>query len=367
MRKRSYALGAVLVALVLVILPACNLLGGGLKVGVVTDVGTVDDHNFNQYSWEGAQAGANDIGASSTVVVPQNSSDYATKINDYVEQGYGIIVTVGFLLTNDTLTAAKANPDIDFIGVDQFPCITPEGAPDLTFACAGTGDIATLIPNFQGLLYAEAQAGYLAGIVAGSLTQTNEVATLGGPSFVPPVWNYMRGFQNGVASVNPGAKVDYVYASEDPVQGFNDPDFGKTFGDQFLQQNPNVDFLFQVAGKTGNGFIAAACDAGIYAIGVDVDEHLSLDPSPACLVTSAEKHLAASVQAAVNRTQDEAGYTGGIQFNDATNDGIGLSGFYDYQSMITPEIQAAIDAALAGLADGSVDECSPTPCTSDGT
>src|SRR5450759_5551068 len=85
--------------------------GSALKIGVVTDVGKVDDKNFNQYSYEGAQKAAADLGATVQYVVPKDPSDYAKDIQGFVDQKFNVIVTVGFNLGTDTIKAAKAHPD----------------------------------------------------------------------------------------------------------------------------------------------------------------------------------------------------------------------------------------------------------------
>ena len=254
-----------------------------LKIGVVTDVGTLDDRNFNQYSWEGALRGAAAIGAAQPQnIVTTQSADYDKNIQSFVGQNYNIIVTIGFALGDATLAAAKANPNIHFIGVDQFQA----GAD----AAAGAG-----LANYESVIFNEAQAGYLAGIVAASISKSGHIAAIGGSGTIPPVVNYMRGYENGAKSVKSDATVTLKYVSDDLTAAFNDPTGGKTFGDQFLQQNSDVDVLFQVAGKTGNGLIQAAQAAGIYAIGVDVDQHASLPDSAECIVTSAEKKLTLAV------------------------------------------------------------------------
>ena len=123
-----------------------------------------EDKSFNQSSNEGAQDAATAIGGEHDVIVTKQVSDYASNIQSFVDQGYDVIVTIGFLIGTDTAKAAKANPDVTFIGVDQGVCVDETGAPDPTFACKG--DAATLLPNYQGIVFAEAQPGYLAGIVA---------------------------------------------------------------------------------------------------------------------------------------------------------------------------------------------------------
>jgi basic membrane protein A len=340
---------------------------GDWVVGVVTDVGTVDDKNFNEYSYNGAVAGAADIGAPEVdVAVPDDASQYASLIQNFVDTDHNIIVTVGFNLTNDTIVAALANPNVWFVGVDQAPCIDEAGAPDPNFGCAG--DPATLIPNFVGLQYKEDQAGYLAGIVAASISENGTVGAIGGINLVPAVVRYIQGYELGAISVNPDINVvsDYVSTSDFGV-AFNDPGAGKDFANQFIDTN-SPDVLFQVAGKTGNGVLEAACAADIHGIGVDVDQWLSLsadtDPTYDCIVTSAEKHLATSVQDTINQIADgSVAPTGGVLVFDANNDGIGISPENSGAGLITPEIQALIDAAIAGMQDGSVVTC-PETCGS---
>ncbi|PZR60198.1 MAG: BMP family ABC transporter substrate-binding protein [Chloroflexi bacterium] len=380
MRKPRYGLGAGAVA-ASIILAACQGGGAGnstsgssstpstsagpsnsLKIGLVTDVGTLDDKNFNQFSWEGAKKGAADIGAPAPKsVVTTASADYAKNIKSFVDQKFDIIVTVGFALGNDTTKAAKANPGIKFIGVDQGVCVTEQGEPDPSFGCKGDG--AKLLPNYQGLVFKEAQPGYLAGIVAGSISKSGHIAAIGGTKVVPAVANYMAGYANGAAKVNPNVKVELQYVSDQPdAKAFNDPAGGKAFAEQLLAKNKDVDVLFQVAGKTGNGVLQAACNANIHAIGVDVDQHLSTPESAKCIVTSAEKKLTKAVSDAIKRVSEKTDKGGTVPL-DITTDSIGLAPFYDFQNLITPEIQTRIDDAMKGLKDGSVDPCKPMKCS----
>jgi basic membrane protein A len=275
-------------------------------------------------------------------------------------------VTVGFNLNNDTLVAAKNNPKVWFIGVDQNACVDSTGAPDSTFACAG--DASQLLPNFVGMQYQEDQAGYLAGIVAGSITANNTVAAIGGTNLVPAVVRYIQGFELGAKSANKKVKVDTAYVATDNFgDAFNNPGLGTTFADQFIQTN-HPDVVFQVAGKTGNGILESACSNGLLGIGVDVDQYLSLnaetDTTYSCIVTSAEKHLSASVSNTIQQIYlgNDLGLDpfGSLHFN-AANGGIGVSPEHGTAALITPEIQAALDTATAGMADGSLVTC-PENC-----
>jgi len=364
MRIRSMGL-VVLSAVVLVAAAACSSTGGGasagastagkaLKIGLVTDVGGLNDKSFNEASWAGTQAGAAKVGGTAANIVTKAPADYATNIQTFIDQKYDVIVTVGFALGDATLKAAQANPNVKFIGVDQFICV-PKDAYDKT--CAGT------IPgNYQGVIFVEAQAGYLVGIVAGTLTKSNVIGAVGGINTVPPVVSYIRGYQNGALSVNSKVNVLIQYADTDITKAFNEPDKGKTIAEQMIAQN--ADWLFQVAGGTGVGVLQAACaKPGVYGIGVDVDQAPAF-PDLHCIVTSAEKHLATAISAAIQRIAAGTDKGGNI-VNDAKSDpvGVGISDFHDLKSMMTTDLQSKIDAALAGLKSGTIDPCKPNPCT----
>jgi basic membrane protein A and related proteins len=324
-----------------------------IKVGVVTDVGQLEDKSFNQSSNEGALAAATQSGGSHDVIVTQAISDYAANIQTFVDQKFDVIVTVGFLLGTDTAKAAKANPSIHFVGVDQGVCVDETGAPDSTFACKG--DAATLLPNYQGIVFAEAQPGYLAGIVAASLNKSGTIGAVGGTN-VPAVVNYWRGYENGAKSVKPDIKVLYQETDPDPSKGFNDQSKGKTIANQFMDQGADV--IFQIAGLTGQGALEAVCAKNLYGIGVDVDQFLSSPSVSKCIVTSAEKKLVDSTASAIEAIAAGTNPGGNVFLNaSSTPPGIGLSPFHDMQSLITPEIQAKIDKAFNDMKAGTLDPC----------
>src|SRR5687768_5228104 len=328
-----------------------------LKIGVVTDVGQLEDKSFNQAAYEGGQAAAESVGADFDVIVTQNISDYRQNIQTFIDQGFNVIVTVGFLIGTDTTIAAKENPDVTFIGVDQGICVDAEGAPDPTFACAG--DAATLLPNYQGIVFAEEQAGYLAGIVAASISESGVIGAVGGTN-VPAVVAYNAGYVAGAQSVNPDIQTLYQETNPDPAKGFNDPATGKAIAQQFIGQGADV--LFQVAGLTGQGVLEAACDAGIYGIGVDVDQVETLPNLSGCIVTSAEKKLRDTVQAATESVADGTFQAGTVSYNAASDPpAIGLSPYHEFEDLITPEIQAKLDEAMAAMASGELQPARTLP------
>src|SRR5687768_1122654 len=338
--------------------------GADLKIGVVTDVGTVNDKNFNEYTYVGAQQGAAAVGAAEPpVVVPTSDADYGPLIQAFIDQDFDVIVATGFNLVPATAAAVKANPETWFIGVDHAPCISATGDLDPTFADC-SGDIATLLPKYIAISYAEDQAGYLAGIVAANAVPAPDIiGAIGGVSLCGPCIRYIQGYEMGAKSVNPDISVKAAWVSDSVFRlGFADQAAGKTFGQQFIQQNAGIDVLFQVAGLTGNGVLDAACEAEIHAVGVDVDQHESYAAAQACILTSAEKKLANSVQQSIEAI---AGGTakGGKTIFDAANDGIGVSPFYDAASKLAPDTQAKVDEAIAAMKAGTLETC-PADCGS---
>ena len=293
--------------------------------------------------------------------MPKDASEYAADIQAFVDQKYNVIVTVGFNMTAETVKAAKANPGVSFVGVDQSPvCVDEQGNPDATFACKG--DAKTADPNYTSLYFAEDQAGYLAGIVAAYASKSGSIGAIGGTTLCAPCVRYIQGYELGAKSIKADIKVSTAYVTSDfSAAAFNDPAGGKAFGQTFIKAH-KTDVLFQVAGKTGNGVLEAACAAKIYGIGVDVDQWTSIGaPGNACIITSAEKHVETAVKLAVTGIADKSLTAGDVLYN-AANDGIGVSDFHDKASLFGPEVTAALTTALAGMKDGSLKTCPDTDC-----
>jgi basic membrane protein A len=327
--------------------------GDALLIGGVTDVGQLEDKSFNEGGWCGTIAGATAVGGHAEVIVTEDPADYQQNMSTFIEQDYDVIVTYGFALGNDTAIAAKANPDVQFIGLDQSICVDEAGDPDPTFTCAG--DAAELLPNYQGLVFAEAQAGYLAGIAAATISETGVIGAVGGIESIPPVKFYIGGYHNGALSVNPDIEVLISYVSEDITTAFNDPTTGASLAEQMIGQDADV--IFQVAGLSGQGALEASCDADIYGIGVDVDQALAL-PNLTCIVTSAEKKLVDAVSEAIQRVADGSA-VGGTLVLDAASDPpkVAVSEFRNLPELMTDELQALLDDATAAMASGDLDPC----------
>ena len=160
MRIKRFVVPLALAATVAIVFGACSTQGtaapsGGvaapsgakaLKIGFVTDVGTLDDKSFNEAGWLGTKDAAAALGTTPANIVTKAPADYAANIATFVDQGYDVIVTSGFAMGDATTIAAKKYPKVGFVGTDQGVCILPDGAPDPKFGCKGDADEAPAQP-----------------------------------------------------------------------------------------------------------------------------------------------------------------------------------------------------------------------------
>ncbi len=299
-----------------------------LCIGLVTDVGRVDDKSFNQSAWEGAQQAAEALGAAEVnYVETTNATDYGANIALFADAGYDIIVTVGFAMGEATVEAAGTYPDIDFIGVDQF--------------------LGEEIPNVTGLVFNEDKAGFLAGVLAASLSESGTIASVLGTDLVPPVVAFNEGYQNGAMSVNPDINIIATYHPGGLDVAFTDPEWGATTAQQAIDQGADV--IFGAGGNTGNGaLIQAASVSGVWCIGVDSDQWETVPEAHPCLVSSAMKLITPGVVDLATMSVNGE-FPGGNFFGD-----VGLADFHDHADAVPQEVKDLLETTNAGLLDGSI-------------
>ncbi|HUF40208.1 MAG TPA: BMP family ABC transporter substrate-binding protein [Anaerolineales bacterium] len=298
-----------------------------LCVGLVTDVGEIDDRSFNQSAWEGVQRAESELGATVDYIETQDAADYAANIALFADQGYDIIVTVGFALGQATLDAAAAYPDVDFIGVDQF-----QGAT---------------VANVAGLIFPEDQAGFLAGALAAMLSESGTIAAVLGTDLVPPVVAFKEGYESGAAHINPDINIISTYHPGGLDVAFTDPEWGATTARQALDQGADV--IFGAGGKTGNGALQeTAAVAGAYCIGVDTDQWETVPEAHDCLVSSAMKLITPGVFDLIVASSE-----GSLPGGNAVGS-VGLAPFHDFDGQISQEIKDTLTDLDAMLRDGSL-------------
>ncbi|MGI9018175.1 MAG: BMP family lipoprotein [Euzebya sp.] len=314
---------------------ACDAYGDvtvaeDFNVGLVTDIGRIDDGTFNQFANDGMEAAAECLGFDTDVIETASEADYDSNIETILQGDPEIVVTVGFLIADATLAAAEANPDVSFVGIDQFQ---PE-YPD----------------NYVGILFREDQGGFLAGAMAALLSESGTIGVVGGLEVVPPVVRYVNGFQTGAQSINPDINVLSVY-----TDSFTDPAQGASAAQQFLGEGADV--IFGAGGQTGSGGILAAAEAGAWAIGVDQDEYNTTfgggsSPGADRLATSAIKRVDLGVFIQIGDFL-AGSFQGGVFILDAANGGITYADVHDAD--IPSDVLTQLEEIRAGLADGSIE------------
>jgi basic membrane protein A len=299
-----------------------------LCVGLVTDVGEVDDKSFNQSAWEGVQQAGTELGAIVNYVETKDAKDYQANIDLFGAKDYDIIVTVGFALGEATLEAAARYPEINFIGVDQFQ--------------------GEAVANVAGLVFSEDKAGFMGGALAAMLTESNTIAAVLGTDLVPPVVAFKEGYEGGAKYVNPDITVISTYHPGGLDVAFTDPEWGATTAKQAIDQGADV--IFGAGGKTGNGaLIETAGHDGLYCIGVDSDQWGTVPEAHPCLVSSAMKLITPGVFDLI-KMSNEGNFPAGNFFGD-----VGLAEFHDFDSQISQEIKDTLAEIREGLLDGSIE------------
>ncbi len=303
----------------------------GWRVSLITDIGKVDDGTFNQFAFEGMEAAVECFGiAESSFIETQSEADYEANIATALEGEPNTVITVGFLLTSDTQAAAEANPEVDFIGIDQF---LPEYPT-----------------NMAGVQFNEDESGYIAGVLAASLSESGVIGVVAGREDVPPVVKFVNGYTVGAQSVNPDIRVLSIYN-----ESFTDIAKGASDAAQFIGEGADV--IFGAGGQTGSGGIAAAAEQGVWAIGVDQDEYFTTfgggsTPGSEFLASSAIKRVDLSTFRLIADSIQEQ-FEGGLVVGTAANDLITYAEPHDAD--VPADVTAAVEAARVGLADGSIE------------
>ena len=346
--KKIYAV-LVFLLVAAMLLPACGPAAGGAPdcksasvfcVGLVTDVGKVDDKSFNQTAWEGVQKAKTDKVADNVQYIETtDAKDYDKNIATFADAGYDEIVTVGFNLTESTYAAAKKYPNTKFIGIDQF-LSKDDKHPEWPLA------------NLVSISYNEDQSGFLVGALGAMMSQSHKLGAVCGTDAVPPVWRYGEGYKAGAAyeDAKLGTKTDVTVVYHSDVgfdKTFTDPTWGADTANSMIDKGADV--IFGCGGKTGNGAVAAAAQRSVYAIGVDTDQYFTLPEAAKQLLSSAMKPETEPVAAVIALTKDGKFPTGGIYMGPS-----GYAPYHDLASKVPAAVDTEMQALLKGILDGSI-------------
>lgn len=309
-------------------------------VGLVTDVGKVNDKSFNQSAWEGVQKSQAD-GVADVIqyIETADAKDYAKNIAQFAEAGFDVIVTVGFGLGEATDAAALQYPNVWFIGVDQFQ------------AWEFDDDASNDIANVSGLVFPEDKAGFLVGALAAMMSKSHVIGAVCGTDVVPPVWRFGEGYKAGAAyadaQMGTTTEVLVVYHSDVGFdKTFTDPEWGAQTAKSMMDQG--ADAIFGCGGITGNGAITAAAQAGAFAIGVDTDQYFTLPEAAPRMLSSAIKLITPGVADVIAQVKDGTAKAGNV-IGDA-----GYAPYHDLDGEVPADVKAKMEEINAGLLDGSI-------------
>jgi basic membrane protein A len=265
-----------------------------VKIGLVTDIGGLNDRSFNHLAYLGLQNAEHQLGVQGEVLQSNSDSDYVPNLQTAAAHGDNLVIAVGFLMESAVEKVANAFPNTNFAIIDSGP--------------------AKPIPNLKSLLFHEQDGGYIAGYLAGLVTKTNVVST--------------AGFQAGAKAAN--SKVTTLNAYS---QSFTNQAACKELALNQIAQHSDV--VFQVAGGCGLGALSAAKEKGVWGVGVDADQSY-LGPF---ILTSAVKKVDVAVFDTIKQIQAGTFKGGTTDFFTAQNNGAGIG-------KISPNVPASIVAKL---------------------
>ena len=343
-----------LVAFILATITATTLIGCSsqkqskqdtMKVGMVTDAGTIDDKSFNQGTWEGIQKATDELNINSTYMKPvgQSNEEFLTEIGNLYDSGFKFIVTPGYKFENAIYSAQNKYPDAKFVLID--------GTPNDSKGNSKIGE------NTVSIYFTEHEAGFLAGIATALKVQEGQVGFIGGAE-VPAVQKYNWGFQQGLLYANNNFNTDITLKEENFI-------YEGTFGNAAAGQqiaaamyDRDVKAIFIAAGTTGIGAISEAKSRAIngneiWTIGVDVDQYSDgiYKGDKSVMLTSAMKKLSQTsfdmISAELNKS-----FPGGetIMF-DINNDGVGLP---TNNPNLTSDIELRVNEVREKITNGEI-------------
>ena len=257
-----------------------------LKIGMVADIGGINDESFNQSAWEGLQQAEKDFGIEVKVIESKQASEYLQNMESLLDEDVDMVIGVGYTMKEDIQKQAENYPDKQFVLIDETYDTIPE--------------------NVTPILFRENEAAYLTGLA-------NNVGFIGGIQ-TPVVSKFEYGYKAGVKEANEKATVNVQYAGT-----FSDAAKGKSIANQMYGNGSDI--ILAAAGGTGLGSIESAKEQNKYAIGVDRDQS---DLAPNNVLTSALKKVNVGVYDTVKEFVEGKLISGQEKVYGLKEDGVGI-------------------------------------------
>jgi basic membrane protein A len=307
--------------------------GGELKIGLAYDTGGRGDRSFNDSAYAGVEAAIKSNGGEVSELSPNaDASNRADLLTQLADDGYNPVIAVGFAYGDVIGDVAEQYPDTNFAIIDSS--VAEIGADNLT-----------------GLLFAEEQGSFLAGVAAALKTTTNHIGFVGGVE-TPLIEKFEAGYFAGAQAVKADITIDSQYLTPaGDFSGFNDPAKGQIAAQGMF--DAGADIVYHAAGGSGLGVFQAAAASNKRAIGVDSDQYNTVDDPAlqAVIMTSMLKRVDNAVEAFIGDFVDDKVAGGEDVINDLSTDGVGLAnsgGFID-------DIQGQVDEYRQKIIDGDIE------------
>lgn len=289
------------------------------RIGIVLDVGGLQDGSINQLAWEGASRAVEELGVTAEYKESESEADYARNIKEFLEEDCDLIIAAGYMLADAVRTAAVANPHQRFAIIDDDSC----------------GELE----NVSCLIFDHEQSAYLVGLVAGTMTKTDIVGIVIGKA-AKNINRYGYGYCAGVKDANPNAQILQMNANS-----YSDAQIGSV--DASYMINDGADVIFHVAGGVGKGVIETCQERGAYAIGVDVDQS-SL--APETVLTSAMKRVDTAIYQVIEQMEDGKFQNGETSFGLA-EEGVSIAPTKD---LLSGELQRMLEEKKQKIIQGEI-------------
>lgn len=282
-----------------------------IKVTLILDEGGVNDESFNQSAWQGAQKAQDEYNIKANYIESKQESDYKTNIETAIDQGNDLIIGVGFKLSDAIKEAAINYPEQKFAIID--------------------GSYDEIPKNLRSILFNEEQAGYLAGLVAAKVSNSNKFGFIGGMN-IPSVSNFAVGYEKAIKEFNPKNELLTQYANS-----FTDAAKGKSISAKMYQSG--IDIIFTAGGGVNSGVYESGKEVNKLAVAVDLPQNKL---APDTILTSALKNVDEGVKLTVKDLVDGKFEGGQIAMFDISNGGVG----YEKTKLIPEEVIKFVDSKI---------------------
>jgi basic membrane protein A and related proteins len=303
-----------------------------VRVGLAYDVGGRGDRSFNDSAYRGLEQAMNELGVDAQEFEPTDGEADSAKVerlSTMADEGYDVIIAVGFAYDGAVREVAPEYPDVHFAIVDSE-------IPD--------------VDNVTSLVFAEEQASFLAGAAAALTTEEDHVGFIGGVE-TPLIHKFEAGYAAGVAHVNEDVTVEVDYLSQPPdFSGFSDPARGRELAQ--AQYDRGADVIYHAAGASGNGVLEAAVSNDFLFIGVDSDQYENAeDDQKPFVLTSAIKQVDVAVFELIQSAVD-GDVAAGIERFDLAGGGVDYT--TSNEELISP-VQGELDEIKQQIIDGEIE------------